>query len=341
MSTITTLASKINAKQEARRNSRIAEKIPVVWHLKDQGAQGTARLRNISASGMLLEAKVDLPFSEDSILSFEAAVPEAAGFIPSLGRAVWSKKKGFSSSYLLGVEFIEPAQEVIAQLQEKIQSRMARIQSSEKIKNTVGGILFAAMVLLTGIYLVQQNLVYRNIDQANQLLSAASGKQGELYNSLLEKYDVQKVALSEVSQELDATKTLLAQTQSMLSETSAQFESLKVEHAAMAAEYSITREKLRLLEGDIVSLDEGREAIALHKKTLRAVKVSIHNLKRKAHEVKIAAQAERDRVALETGNQGFFLKDAKPFNPYWGQDQAQAASGSPEKKIKINVSIVE
>ena len=340
MSTIT-FASRTNLKQEARRNARIAENAPVVWHVKDQGSEGTGRLRNISASGMLIEAKADVPFAENSILSFEAAIPGRAGFIPSLGRAVWSKKRSFSSGCLLGVEFIEPAQEVIAQLQEKVQSRIARIQNSEKIRNTVGGILFVAMVLLTGAYLVQQALVYRNIEEANRMLSAVSAKQGELYSSLLDKYNVQKIALNEVSQELDSTKTLLAQTQSMLSETSAQFESLRAEHAAMAAEYNVIKEKLRLLEGDIASLDEGKEALGMHKKTLRAVKVSIHNLKRKALEMRIAAQKERDRVALETGNQGFFLKDAKLFNPYWGQSDAQAVQGSPEKKIKINVSIVE
>ena len=81
MSTIT-FASRTNLKQEARRNARIAENAPVVWHVKDQGSEGTGRLRNISASGMLIEAKADVPFAENSILSFEAAIPGRAGFIP-------------------------------------------------------------------------------------------------------------------------------------------------------------------------------------------------------------------------------------------------------------------
>lgn len=326
--TAVSFSSKAVFKQEARRNSRIRECWPISWKIQDQDVRGTAKVRNISASGMLLEASAGAPLPENSVLALQAVTPTEAGLVPSAGRMVWSKRKGFSNALLMGIEFVEPAQEVINRLQEEIQSKIIKIESAGKIRNTVGAILFGVMAVLVAIFLSQQAVIYRNIDNTNRLMANAAGRQGELYAGLLDRYNVQRAELAQATQELDQAKILLAQTQSMLAETNQKFDAMKVEYDALSKQLAVLQEKMRLLDGDLANIGEGKIAIAMHKKGLRAVKVAIHNLK-------VAAQDERDKVALETGNLGYLVKDGK------SSQVAASSEAVQEKKVKIQVRMAE
>ena len=100
----------------------------------------------------------------------------------------------------------------------------------------------------------------------------------------------------------------------------------------MTAEVKTIKERLRILEGDVVSMQEGRSTIAIYKEKVHKVKVKIHEFKQQAQAVKVAAQKERDRIAMALGNNGYFTKGGKPYNPNYS---------APAKGVEINVEFVK
>lgn len=325
-------------RSEKRHSPRIKETLPISWHIKDQGTSGSGRIRNISDSGMLMESGTDMALSESGVLSFESALSGAGDFLPSLGKIVWSRRN--SSRFLCGIAFVEPAQDVLLKLREKIQSTIIKLEGVEKMKSILGIILIVAMVAITSFILIQQTAIRENYQQASDLLSSAFTTQAGLY--------------TKVSKDLSETRTVLTQTQTILEEAQKQnallqnevtalntrqqvldnqIVLLQDENTKLTQELGVLKDKLRPFDGEVASLDDGKSFNKIVRNRLREIKVNIGSLKRKAHEAMVAAQKERDRIALEQGNRGYLVKDSQVVK--------SSASAGPQKKIKIDVSLVE
>ena len=78
--------------RDDRKDLRIKDKGMVPWQVKYQQREGVARIRNISATGMLMETDVSFDSTHGCIFNFDSDHVEDS-YVPQIGRLVWQKKK--------------------------------------------------------------------------------------------------------------------------------------------------------------------------------------------------------------------------------------------------------
>ena len=93
--------------KDDRKDLRIKENVQVPWQIKYKQRNGLARIKNISASGMLIETDRAFDLKDECIFSFDSSLGDNT-YIPQVGRLVWHKRKKFSKNrYLCGIKFVE------------------------------------------------------------------------------------------------------------------------------------------------------------------------------------------------------------------------------------------
>lgn len=217
---------------DSRFDIRVKERKRISWLLDGKGLRGKGRVRNISSSGMLLEIDSELEPKDRWVLSVDMP-SEVDSFIPKKGQLVWSKKKGFSKrKYLCGIEFVEPAQQVIINLKNKIKEKIDNIDKAHKVTDFIGFLLALAVIGLT-VYTVSVGVeTYNKVSLSNARMFAVSNKQSSLTQNYAKLYRASESRLLEASHELDAssvmfqdvtsdlemTKAILVQTETMLAD---------------------------------------------------------------------------------------------------------------------------
>lgn len=333
--------SKKAGHKDSRRSIRVNERVPISWHIQEESITGTAKVRNLSDCGMMIETRIEAPNRNNCVLSIEPSLQNQASFLPAAGRIVWSKRNGFNpfspQSFLWGIEFSQPSQEVISLLREKVQANLARVQSMERTVNAVGAVLLVVMLALSGYMLFQQSVIQRSYEETTASLLQSSNQQADLYAQV-------SIALNQTKATLAETEALLAQSreqnialQNELQTTNGRLQAMMAENDRLTKEVGELKIRLAPFEGEIASIDQGRSYIAKVRQRLHNIKLGIRDVKRQAHLARVAAQKEKDAILLAQGNKGYFLKDSKPVV----SNGASAAAQPAPKKIKIDVSIVE
>lgn len=345
--------------KEERRAYRIKERLPVSWSLKDKGLNGKAIVRNLSATGMLLNVRSDAAFSPGSVLSFAEEGGKGGGFLPVQGRLVWARKKAFmQNSADWGVEFLEPAQEAVRNIQERVQSRIEALNGRKKFLNVIGIFCVVILIVLAEQMIMQQFAIQNNMRESLRIMMTTSQNQASLYRDLVQQNKIKDSVIAEVYNELDATKVLLSRTESKLDEMTGFYQasqseigSLKQEMAdAPALERALAnlkeengrlkntmdelKEQLLLYEGEIASLDAGRTSLGVHRQRIHMIKRAMRDLRRQAHLARIKAQKEMDRIRLAQGNKGYLIKDFKVVQP-------SAVDPQPTPKTRVRVLFFE
>jgi chromosome segregation ATPase len=173
------------------------------------------------------------------------------------------------------------------------------------------------------------------------------------------KLEVVNNQLNQVTSELDTTKGLLTQTQGMLG--AAQEENSRLKSELQGLEHLRTTEnvqnlgelqnkiqalrerdsditlqltdlknQLRAFNAEFSKVDEGRSLITLFQSKINLVKTRMSYLRQEAFIARVAAQKERDRLAVLNGNNGFVVRDGHLLNP-------EAA----KKSFAIDVKLVQ
>ncbi len=332
------LDSRAFMKMESRRSFRVKDSCPLTWQWKQTGLTGQARIRNISTSGMLLEAKTDALLERNTLLEFASLLSNQA--LPALGRLVWSQPQGlFNRHKLWGVEFVDPAQDVVAGIQKRIQAKAARIALSQKMLDHVGWVLLILMTFMAAGVLIIQVVNYNNLVIASKMLLSSSAQQSALYRTSFDDYFHLKSLYGQTAQDLQAAKVAISQLGAQNHLLNEQMQAvktrLKAENKRLSEQLKVVRTRLDMYEGKFQNMDQAQQALALNKDSLRAIKGRLHVLRREARLSRIAAQQERDRILLALGNQGWVIKDGKPFQP---PEQADVVSPT---KIRVDVEIME
>jgi len=334
-----TLSQVVN---ESRRSLRIKENIPIKWQIKDSQMNGEGRVLNISASGMLLEAKSGISPIERCVFGFESLVQGSINFIPQEGRLVWSKKKSFGKDKMLcGIEFIDPSAEIVTELRERIQGAITRVASLRQFRSIIGGVLFITMIALSMFVVIQHNQNYENIQRSHQLMSSSYQGQTAISQTYMAQIKSTKIMLAEAEGIISSLESEKAQLQALVSTSSQDraaldkmIAGLNTKNAQLSNEVASLKQRLSVLEDDIHTINDGVTRIALFKNKIRGVRVRMREIRRESHYAKIAAQAEKDRLGLLLGNNGYFVKDGKSFHPD-GKDP------SASKNVKIDVRFVK
>ncbi len=240
--------------REARKQFRVKERLPIKWRINNE-IFGIGKVRDISASGALIEASALRPIGDGTVLQIEADSPAQGKFLPSQGRITWSRKKSFFSENLLcGVEFINPVSEVVERLKERVQDRIAKIERFEKIGDVLNVILFLTAVILGVIVLRQQSGIQRTIERSNHLMLGSSKQQASLYQEFLARHDIQLLVFAELNKEYNTTKALLTQTENLLAQSHEQNKIARNEISSL---------KSSLVEAQAVGIDDSKTKILI------------------------------------------------------------------------------
>ena len=134
--------------KEERKDLRIKEDEHLSWQIKYKQREGHARIRNISATGMLMETDVVFDPKEDCILSFDSNLGEK-NYIPRVGRLVWNKKKRFSrDKYFCGIKFLDADEQVLTRMRQRVGKGVSRFLARRRVTTTIGFLLCIACIAL-------------------------------------------------------------------------------------------------------------------------------------------------------------------------------------------------
>ena len=96
------------------------------------------------------------------------------------------------------------------------------------------------------------------------------------------------------------------------------------------------------------NVQDGRALIASYRDRIQEVAALINQLKYENRLALISALAERDRVRLMYGNQGYFVKSGQPVQVDARQYQAASFDAlspgkipNPDPKVRVNVTVFQ
>ena len=150
--------------------------------------------------------------------------------------------------------------------------------------------------------------------------------------------------LDQVTVELATTKGMLTQTQGMLAsaqdentklkqelqglddlrnsenvqnigELQDKIKALKDRDSQVSLQLADLKTQMRAFNAEFSKPDEGRSLIVLFQNKINLVKSHMRYLKQEAFFAKVAAQKEKDRLAVLNGNSGFIVRNGKVQNP--------------------------
>jgi len=173
---------------DSRRKLRVMENSRVMWWIRGEENKGFGKVRNISASGMLLETKSNIRPPKDHYISFDTDLGQG-NFIPRNGKLIWYRKKDYGNNhYLSGIEFINPGEFVNEKLQNRVQYRISKFASAKRIQNILSVLFFSGLVISLVALSVVSSDIYNNMKTTNQNMLATADLQAELTRKTADLY---------------------------------------------------------------------------------------------------------------------------------------------------------
>lgn len=262
--------------EETRRHFRVRESLPIKWTIGGL-ASGSGRVCDISSTGALIEAHATTrPIGDGTVIAIEQNAGSLERFLPSEGRIVWSKPKGFfKKSTLCGVEFINSTSEVNDRLKNRIQERIGRMELSDKVVSAITIFLVVVMLSLGAVVLSQRSSIYQTIERSSTLALSVIGQQATLYRELLEQHKILQNVYTELQAEYASTRILLAQTEGLLAEAKKQYaqaqnEIITLRSALAQAKIDTLGENVKILVAQRDGLREDLKALELEINTMAA-----------------------------------------------------------------------
>lgn len=375
---------------DLRQHKRIKQNKKISWSIADKsGINGVGRIVNLSEAGLLLETNSDFIPQDGQTFNFNNSSKEF-DFLPSQAKIVWSKKKENTfGRFVCGAEFTNSTEHVRSRLNNYVNSRIKGLALQERWGKPLSIVLTLAIACLTVFSLWMSSEIYENLHQSTQTFINVSQKQAVLattYQGLYketrqkliaaeQELETTKELLRVVTQDLEATKAILAETEGMLGQVRGSNSSLKNEisslegeadrqiqilraeleskiadleaqNTALKAEMAGLHDEIRYYEGNVKDVEEGRLFLSTYKDRVKLVKEKIKIFRSEAEQVRRKASRDRDRLLLELGNNGYFMKNGQSVKVDTQKYNAVSQS-NPEgivpsaRSIDVNVQIVE
>ena len=340
---------------ESRRHVRVPENTRLLWHMRENGLVGQGRIRNISASGMQIDLTSVNTLPENSIFSFDSNLNDA-NYIPDTGRLVWRRKKRFSADqYSCGFEFANVSDVLASRLGNRVEEGVRHLIRMWKVNRGVTILLVAVTIGLTGYAVWLGSVIFQDVSRSNEGFLATATQQADLTREYQRLYADTTRRLADVTLELNQTTALYQEAQNQLQSTQheltmAKFILSETEGLlAQAQARAIPQAAQVALTPDMVhNVQDGRALIASYRDRIQEVAALINQLKYENRLARISVLAERDRVRLMYGNQGYFVKSGQPVQV--DERQYQAASfdalppgkvPNPDPKVRVNVTVFQ
>lgn len=311
--------------KDERKDLRIKEDEHLSWQIKYKQREGHAKIRNISATGMLMETDVKFDPKEDCILSFDSDLGEK-NYIPRVGRLVWNKKKRFSrDKYFCGIKFLDADEQVLTRMRQRVGKGVSRFLARRRITTTIGFLLCIACIALIEYIVYSSGVIYQDVTRANDNMARTSAQQAVLTHNYTRLYKASeaslagktakleianeiiaqdRAALALFSRELEATGALLNRTEEMLTESNDRNAELSNEVAALQAQVQAQMAR----EESAAAVAHVEMSMAEYRLKLQSIKDEMRLLRDKERAARVAALAELDDQRLRLGNNGYFVK---------------------------------
>jgi hypothetical protein len=358
--------------KDDRKDLRIKENEWVPWRIKYRQKEGLAKVRNISATGMCIETKTAFDPESECIFSFDSDLWEDS-YIPQVGRLVWHKKKRFSPKrYLCGIKFLDADKKVLARMHARVQEGVLRFLKKRRMTTAAGFLVCAVSVGLIGWAVWFSHAIYRDINNANQKTLGFSGQQASLTENYARLYRVNEAKLSETadklnianqlieedkaaialySKELEATRALLSQTETMLAqandhniELNSTIRTLEVQGRQPVPVQPQASEN----DDGFATAGEVRTLMEEYHLKLQSLKNELKRFKHKEQAARTAALAQMDGQRMLLGNNGYLVKDGEAV--WVDREQYQrltldgfsdAVASQTEQQVEIDITFFE
>ncbi|MCA9400333.1 MAG: PilZ domain-containing protein [Candidatus Omnitrophica bacterium] len=259
--------------KEYRSHERVLDNRFILWNVVDSRLKGQGRVKNISASGMMLEARSPIQPNRNDLYFFDADLGNQ-NYVPQTGRVVWSKKKNRTKDqFICGVEFVEPSDFVLTKLKKRIQKKINRRNALKYFVGMTCILGRAGVIGLLTYAMVISFQIYGSINEANQRMVESGQQQAALTQSYNYRYQASQMLVESLSDELETTKTLYEENQILLKVNRIQLAEVNKELESTKAILAQTEELLtqarsgnqtlknnvNSLQGDLADLKELNE----------------------------------------------------------------------------------
>lgn len=260
--------------QDFRMHPRMKERLSIHCQFADKEREsGTqkARVKNISRTGMLLEAETDILPEPYALLNFNTDLGHN-NFIPRKGRVIWHKTKGKkSNTHLMGVEFVETSDFIRNRLEDKIDEETVGKTAPNYLKIVAEGALITALVGLLGWSYYLGSGIYADINRANSHLAGST----EVQSYLLQSYEMRllnsQLEVTTLSEELDISRMELAATTSELTTSKQSFLESQQLVASLDSDLKATKALLSQTESMLAQANARNASMQSEIKELRGL----------------------------------------------------------------------
>lgn len=360
---------------DLRQHKRVAENKRIGWSIDQQAdIHGNGRIINLSESGLMLETNSTFTPQDGQVFNFDSGAKQF-DYLPSKGKIIWSKRKNnLPNQFLCGVEFINSTEFVRTKLADYLNTRVQGILKKQWMEKALSVSLTGIIVALTGWSIWYSVQIYAGLNDSNQQFIQVSDKQATLtttFQALYKETQV-KLAVAEVelettrgilesmTRDLESTKAILTETESMLSlernnvsqnaalraQLQAKIADLETQNKILSQEMAGLRDEIRFYEGNVQNIEEGKLFLMTYKDRVKLVKERVKVFKSEAEQIRRRALRERDRILMELGNNGYLVKngaavkvDTQKYNAVSNAKTLETLS--PDRSFDVNVKIVE
>jgi len=245
------------------------------------------------------------------------------------------------------------AETLLNQQESKFDQRTDTQRQNSHLKRIIGAILSLGLIALTIYVLHLQNQNFNILFKSTDLALTASDYATVNYRTYVGRYKETKIELDETTRKLEevnrqldrvtadltTTKGMLISTQGMLSEAQEEntrlkqefrgLDDLRNENFKVSLQLAQLKSQLRAFRAEFSNPEQGRSLIVLFQNKIKLIKSRMRYLSQEAFFAKIAAQKEKDRLAVLNGNSGFVVRNGRPQNP-----------NGTKKSFAIDVKIV-
>ena len=169
--------------------------------------------------------------------------------------------------------------------------------------------------------------VNRQLDQVTAELTTTKGMLSQTQGMLVSAQEEN----NKLKQELQGLDTLRStENVQNIDELQDKIKVLKDRDAQVSSQLTDLKGQLHAFQAEFSNPEEGQSLIVLFQNKIKLVKTRMRYLKQETYLTKVAAQKEKDRLAVLNGNSGFVLRNGQPQSP-----------NGTKKSFAIDVKIVQ
>jgi hypothetical protein len=262
---------------------------------------------------------------------------------------------------------MEADEKVLKLMRSRVQLGVDQFVRQRRLTTITGFCVCAVIVVMIGAFIWYGSGIYRDITAANERMLSVSGQQTALSGSYVNLYrsnelklaaateklnisnqliEEDKAVIALFTQELEATKALLSQTETMLIQANDRnIEITNQLQATRSQGRAISSQQALIAEENIMSIADAQSLMSAYRLKIKSVKNEINRLKGGNLAARAAAISQIDEQKLQIGNNGFIIKDGQTVqvdqSEYNNLKISRPGTWQGNRNVAIDVTFIE